>query len=177
MIYQAQEPLKTIKLNDLVTIIVDEKTQVVSEADIQRRKQAQMNAQLKNWVELRNFSLKNAPQKDGTPHVNGTLQAQFRAQAELETRDGMKLRITTRVVDIRPNGHLVLEGHQTIRNNDEQWDRSISGIVRPEDILPNNTVLSEDVAELHIAKREQGQVRDGYRRGWFYRLLDRYGMF
>jgi flagellar basal body L-ring protein FlgH len=37
MIYQAQEPLKTIKLNDLVTIIVDEKTQVVSEADIQRR--------------------------------------------------------------------------------------------------------------------------------------------
>jgi flagellar L-ring protein precursor FlgH len=81
------------------------------------------------------------------------------------------------VVDIRPIGHLVLEAHQSIRNNDEYWERSLSGIIRPEDILPNNTVLSEDVSELQITKRERGQVRDGYRRGWLYYLLDRYGAF
>ncbi len=76
-------------------------------------------------------------------------------------RDGLKLRIPARVVDIRPNGHLVLEAHQTIRNNEEIWERSISGIVRPEDILPNNTVLSEDVAELQIFKT---RARPGARR-------------
>jgi len=71
----------------------------------------------------------------------------------------------------------VLEAHQEFRNNDEIWERSLSGIIRPEDILPNNTVLSEDVSELRIAKTERGQVRDGYRRGWLYRLMDKYGAF
>ena len=47
-----------------------------------------------------------------------------------------------------------------------------SGEIRPGDVLPTNTVLSENVAELSIHKREAGHVRDGYRRGWFTRWLD-----
>ena len=89
----------------------------------------------------------------------------------------MKFRISARVVDIRPNGHLVLEAHETVHQNEDTWERSISGIIRPEDVLPNNTVLSEDIAELQIFKRERGHVRDGYRRGWLYLLIDKYGLF
>ena len=128
-------------------------------------------------VQLDGLSLKKAPQASGDPTVNGTLQSQLRAQAELETRDAMKFSIQARVVDIRPNGHMVLEAHQTISNNEEQWDRALTGVVRPEDVLPNNTVLSEKIAELSIQKREQGMIRDGYRRGWLFRLMDRYGAF
>ncbi len=176
-LYNPPEPLKVLKINDIITIVVDEKQQVTSQAQVERRKQAQLNAQLKDWVELDGLSLKKAPQLNGDPAVNGTLQGQFRAQANMDTRDALRLRIAARVVDIRPNGHLVLEAHKKIRNNDEQWDASLSGIVRPEDVLPNNTVLSEDVAELIIDKRERGHVRDGYRRGWLYLLMDRYGFF
>lgn len=176
-LYQALEPPKQIRLNDIITVVVDEKQQVTSLANIERRKQAQLNAQLKDWVELNGLSLQAAPQANGSPTVNGTLQGQFRAQANLATADALRLRIAARVVDIRPNGHLVIEAHKKVRSNDEQWDASLSGIVRPEDVLPNNTVLSEDVAELIIHKREQGQVRDGYRRGWLYLLFDKYGLF
>jgi flagellar L-ring protein precursor FlgH len=95
----------------------------------------------------------------------------------LETRDGLKFRIQARVVDIRPNGHLVLEAHQKFKINEDDWERSISGIVDPRDVLPNNSVLSENVAELSIFKRERGEVRDGYRRGWLFLLLDKYGLF
>ena len=176
-LYQPLEPPRTIKLRDLITVIVDEKSQVTSEADVERRKQYSLNAQLKDWVKLDGLNINKAPQKQGDPTVNGTLSAQARAQSDLETRDGMRFRIAAYVVDIRPNGHLVLEAHRKIRNNDEQWMQSLSGIVRPEDVLPNNTVLSEDVAELHIDKYEEGHVRDGYRRGWLYKFIDRYGAF
>jgi flagellar L-ring protein precursor FlgH len=95
----------------------------------------------------------------------------------LETRDSLKFRIAARIVDIRPNGNLVIEAHRQIRNNEEVWQQSLTGIIRREDVLPNNTVLSEDIAELQIDKREIGHVREGYRRGWLTRFYDRYAPF
>jgi len=82
-----------------------------------------------------------------------------------------------RLVDKRPNALLVVEGRRTITNNHEVWEQSLTGVVRPEDVLPNNSVLSENVAELRITKREAGHVRDGYRRGWMLQWLDKYQPF
>jgi flagellar L-ring protein precursor FlgH len=176
-LYQPPEPPRVIKINDLITVIVDEKSQVSEQATIARRKQYSLNATLADWISLHGLNVSKAPQAAGSPEINGTLQGTGNAAANLQTTDGVKLRISARVVDIRPNGHLVLEAHQEMRNNDEIWERSLSGIIRPEDVLPNNTVLSEDVSELRIAKTERGQVRDGYRRGWLYLFLDKYGAF
>jgi flagellar L-ring protein precursor FlgH len=148
-----------------------------NEGNLQRRKQGQLNATLQDWIQLDGLNIKKAPQSQGQPEINGTLQGQFQARSNLETRDGLKLRIQSRVVDIRPNGHLVLEAHQRFKINEDDWERSISGIVDPRDVLPNNTVVSENIAELSIFKKERGEVRDGYRRGWLFYLLDRYGMF
>ncbi len=173
-LYEGVDPPRVIKLNDLVTIMVVETSQVTSDNSIQRRKQGQLNLDLANFIRLKGFSA--VPTAAGQ-QINGTLQGQFQARSNLATADLMRFSIQTRVVDIRPNGHLVLEGHQTMINNEEKWDRTISGIVRPEDVLPNNTILSEKVAELSIRKKEQGMARDGYRRGWLFYLIDRYGAF
>jgi flagellar L-ring protein precursor FlgH len=173
-LYEGVDPPRVIKLNDLVTVMVVETSQVTSDNTVQRRKQGQLNAELSNWIRLKGGDLLPST---GDPHINGTLQGQFRAQSNLATADLLRFSIQARVVDIRPNGHLVLEGHQTMINNEEKWDRMISGIVRPEDVLPNNTILSEKVAELSIRKKEQGMARDGYRRGWLFYLIDRYGAF
>ncbi len=121
---------------------------------------------------MEGFDIKPAPQSEGDPTIQAELNSRFKAEMGLETRDGMKFRMAAEVVDIRPNGNLVLEGHRSIRNNDEVWEYSISGIVRREDLAPDNTILSEDVAELQIHKREEGHVRDGYRRGWLLKILD-----
>ena len=161
-------------MNDLITVMVVEASQVSSNNKIQRRKQGQLDATLSNFVKFKGLEL--VPTVGGQ-QINGTLQGQFQAQSNLDTKDLMQFSIEARVVDIRPNGHLVLEGHQTMVNNEERWRRRISGIVRPEDVLPNNTILSEKVAELSIDKREEGMARDGYRRGWMFYLLDRFGMF
>ncbi|NLX95092.1 MAG: flagellar basal body L-ring protein FlgH [Rhodopirellula sp.] len=175
--YQPTPEPPEIKIHDLITVVVDEKSQVISEGEVDRRKKADLSMVLQNWIKFDGWDLKPAQQSDGDPAIGGKVDSKYRAESELETRDAMKFRIAAEVVDIRPNGTLVLEGHRMIRNNEEVWEMSLGGVVRPEDVLPNNTVLSENVADLRIHKREAGHIRDGYRRGWFLEALDRYQPF
>jgi flagellar L-ring protein precursor FlgH len=166
-----------VRLNDLITVIVDEKSAVISEGEMDRKKKAHGDLILKDWILLKGLAAIPDPQTLGDPHIRGEVDNKMRSEAGLETRDSMKFRIACRVADIRPNGNLVIEGRRTVRNNLEVWEQSLTGEVRPKDVLPNNTVLSENVADLRIEKREAGHVRDGYRRGWLLRWLDRWQPF
>ncbi len=175
--YQPMEKKREIRLNDQITVIVDEKAQVISEGEIDRRKKADGKIALTDWLMFNGFGLSAAPQASGDPTMAGKVDNKYRANGELETREAMKLRIACRVVDIRPNGTLVLEGHRVIKVNEESWEVSMGGTIRADDVLPNNTVLSENIADLRVVKRESGHVRDGYRRGWLLEWLDTYQPF
>lgn len=175
--YVEMEAPKELRIHDLVTVMVDESAQVISEGEMDRRKKADGKFTLSDWIIFDGLSAIPDPQSKGDPKITGKMENKYRAEGELETRESMRFRIACEIVDIRPNGTIVLEGRRFIQANVEQWELSLTGIVRPEDILPNNTVLSEDVASLRIYKREAGHVRDGYRRGWFLKILDRYQPF
>lgn len=175
--YIEVQPPRELRLHDIVTVIVDEKSQLISEGEVNQRMQSNINAVLQQWMKLENGDLKPTPFNDGTPGIQAILNSQRRGQSELEARDGLKFSVAAEVVDIRPNGNLVLEAHKEIKNNEDVWNYSLTGIVRPQDVLPNNTVISEDLAELRIFKRETGMVRDGYRRGWLLKLIDEYRPF
>jgi len=176
--YQPAPEPREIKLHDLVTILVDEKAQVISEGEVDRKKQAYGKLTLKDWIVLKGLTqVVPAPMRNGEPTMNGAVDNKFRADSSLETREAMKFHVTAEVVDIRPNGTLVIEGHRSIQSNQEVWDMSISGVIRPEDVLPNNTVLSEKVGQMRIHKRERGHVVDGYQRGWLLQWLDHYQPF
>jgi flagellar L-ring protein precursor FlgH len=176
-VFQKADPLPHLKLHDIVTIIVSEKNALDSEGDVDRRKTGVFNAQLKNWIALKGLSMKAAPMTSGQPQANGTLDQEYQANMQLQTKASLTFTIAATVVDIRPNGNLVVEAHRHVQDNEDIWDQSLSGLIRPQDVLPNNTVLSQNIAELMIDKREVGHVRDGYRRGWLTRLYDRFSIF
>lgn len=166
-----------VALHDIVTVVINESSVVISDGLMDRRKDAKGDLKLTNWIFLKGLSAFVNPMVSGEPEIAGTVNNKMRSQASLETRDSMKFRLACTVVDIRPNGNLVLEGRRTIQNNDEIWEYSLTGEVRARDILPNNQVQSENVAEMRLDKREAGHVRDGYRRGWLLKLLDNYQPF
>jgi flagellar L-ring protein precursor FlgH len=164
---------RELELQSIITVLVDYRTRILSEGDMEQRQTSNLNARLLDWVLFKNGNLKPSPQSDGDPAVNGTLRSQFRAESDMEARDTMTFRMAVRIVDIRPNGNLVLEGHQEIENNEERWRLSLTGEVPREAIQPDRTVRSDYIANLKVVKREVGQVRDGYRRGWFTRAYDK----
>jgi flagellar L-ring protein precursor FlgH len=171
--YIEPTPPKKLKVHDLITVVVKEQSAYLSEGSIDRRKNGLYDAVLKDWVKLASgLTLKPAEQADGDPRANGTVQQTYRSESELELKNRADFRISATVVDIRPNGNLVLEAHKNYREDNEMIEASLTGIIRPEDVLPDNSVLSEDVAELSVYRRHKGHVRDGYRRGWVTRILD-----
>src|SRR3989338_8050587 len=81
--------------------------------------------------------------------------------------------ITARVIDVMPNGNLVIDGRREVVVNNETQLLSVTGTVRPEDIGPNNTVLSSYIADAKITYTGNGVVSDKQHVGWFVRLLDK----
>jgi len=175
--YQAAPEPKQWKLNDFLTVLIEEKTRMTSEGQVDQRKKIEGSMTLTDWILLRKWSLIPDPQSARDTNVARTVDNKYRAHANLQNRDLFETSVQCVITDIRPNGTLVIEGHSRVKIDDEEWELSISGIVRPEDILPNNTVKSEKVAEKWIVRRSAGQGRDGIRRGMLGKLLDQFQLF
>jgi len=79
--------------------------------------------------------------------------------------------ISARVVKVYPNGDLYVVGEKVIRINDDVQVLRISGIVRPEDIAPDNSVPSTKVANMYVEYNGKGYIADNQRPGWLARFL------
>ena len=176
--YIPPPPPKKLEIHDVVVVRVDEMARVQAAGDIDRRKDGNYDAFLKNWVFLEGLkAIVPSAMNDGQPRVRGQLQQLYRVETDLQTRESLALNIACSIVDILPNGNLVLEGHKQICVNEEVWQVSLSGICRREDIAPDGTVLSRYLVDLKLDKRERGHVRDSYKRGWFLRWFDQFHPF
>jgi flagellar L-ring protein precursor FlgH len=170
-----QEPIlpKKLKLHDSIMVVVKQQSAYLSEGSVNRRKNGLYEAVLKDWVKLASgLTLKPAAQADGDPTASGTIQQTYRTDSEMELRNRVDFSIAAEITDIRPNGNFVIEAHNAFKHDNEMIEASLTGIVRPEDISPDNKVLSERVVELSIYQRNKGHVRDGYRRGWLTKIID-----
>jgi flagellar L-ring protein precursor FlgH len=81
-------------------------------------------------------------------------------------------RISVIVMDVRPNGTLVVEGQRFLRVNQEIQSLVISGLVRRDDVRPDNSVLSETIANFDIRAEGKGMVAERQRKGILTRILD-----
>lgn len=89
------------------------------------------------------------------------------------TRGGtLTARMTTQVVEVLPNGNLVIEGNQTIRINGEEQQITVRGTIRPEDIATDNTILSTFVADADITFVGTGSLGEKQSPGLLTRLFN-----
>jgi flagellar L-ring protein FlgH len=173
----AEAEQRELRVNDIITVLVDYSSTMASNGNAENRKTSNLNAELKNWLKFDGKNLMPAPQDHGDLHVDGELTSQFRADSKLQSKDLLTFKIAVRVVDIQPNGNLVVEGHRNITINDEVWLQSLTGVVRRSSIGPDRIVRSDEIDDLQITKRERGFIRDSYQRGWFTEWYDKWKPF
>jgi flagellar L-ring protein FlgH len=164
-------PPKVVKVHDIITVIVSENSEVTSDSRFERQRNAQLRAQLRQFIRL-DDDLNLRPAAKDSPTIDGQLRSQLQSNGLAKTREGIRYRIAATVVDVLPNGTLILEARKTIRTNEDLWEYALVGKIRGEDVLANNTVLSENIADLGITKTERGKVADSTKRGWFLRIYD-----
>lgn len=171
-------PPKEVRVHDIITIRVDTGGRTSESAQLQRRRTAQYDARLNDWIILEGLrAIKPAPQTEGDQRVQGNLTQLNRVTGQLDTTESLKFEIAATVSAILPNGNVVLEAHSVVQHNNEQWMHSLSGVCRREDIGPNNVIFSKDIANLRVKKEELGQIRDSYKRGWLTKWWDQFGPF
>jgi flagellar L-ring protein precursor FlgH len=90
-----------------------------------------------------------------------------------DRRGSITASIGARVVEVYPNGNLVIFGRQEMKvNNDVQYI-IVSGVVRPEDVDSDNTIISANLADAHIEYVGRGTIADKQKAGWGTRLVDK----
>jgi flagellar L-ring protein FlgH len=95
----------------------------------------------------------------------------FKGSGATSTRGSIRAKISARVDSVLANGDLVITGHRTIIVNGEEQRITLSGIVRPPDILADNSVYSYNIAEARIAFEGNGVVSSAQGPGWITKLL------
>ncbi len=88
-------------------------------------------------------------------------------------RQVMTNRAAVTVVDVLPNGNMVVEGTKVLGTGKETHYAYFRGVVRPQDVLADNTVLSANVADARVDVKAEGYLTDVERRGWLLRAEDR----
>lgn len=91
---------------------------------------------------------------------------------QIQRGESLSLRIAVTVVDVLPNGHLLIYGSQEVRLNNELRDLQIAGVIRPEDITRENTITYDKIANARISYGGRGQLSDVQQPGLGQQVVD-----
>jgi flagellar L-ring protein FlgH len=96
----------------------------------------------------------------------------FKASGSITNSNNMTGRMTVMISEIKPNGNLIISGTQMIKQNNEEQKIIVSGEVRPDDIQPDNTILSSYVANAQINIAGKGPLSEKQRQGILTQLFN-----
>ena len=132
----------------------------ISDTTTRSRKNSD-DANLTNFFGLEGELAKALPSAaDPASLVNMGSNTSNTGAGSVDRSENINLTLAAIVMQVLPNGNLVISGHQQVRVNNELRDLQITGIVRTEDITNDNTVDLAQIAEARISYGGKGQIMD-----------------
>jgi flagellar L-ring protein FlgH len=165
-----------IKVHDIITVTVKENASTNAKSVYNRQRNGQYTAQLSQFIRINSQGNLDTAATN-SPEVDSSLQSQLQSTGQVTETETITYRIAATIVDVLPNGVLVLEARKSILDNKDLWEYTLTGKIRPQDITPDNSALSERIADLQISKVQHGKLHDSTQRAWFIRLYDWIGPF
>lgn len=165
-------PPPQIKVHDIITIEVDEKVEVIVNSRFNRQRNGSYKAQLKDFVRLKDGLERLAPAAQTQPTIDATITNRLQTIGQLTDQEGISYKIAATVVDVLPNGTIVLEARKSIRTNQDFFEYRLTGRIDKSAITPARHARTEDIAELKIERSQRGKVFDSTKVNWGTRLFD-----
>jgi flagellar L-ring protein precursor FlgH len=163
-------------VGDIVTIVVQENNTASKDNSTTTSKTTSVNDSISSFL--------YPPSASGLLTKKGQLPAlamnsanNFSGGGKIANSETITAQIAVRVIDVLPNGNLVIEGHKQTSFAGESQDAVLRGVIRQADISAANTIYSYNVADASIRYVTKGAVTDNQKRGWFTGILDKINPF
>jgi len=152
--------LKAHQVGDLLTIIITENATAnatsKTKADNKSEHSGGAGLGFLNFIKPWGVSAENKYKGDGNTQRNGSLEAE----------------ITAKITEVLSNGDLRIAGTRMININGEKQLIEITGVCRPRDIRPDNTIMSTYVSDAQIAYNGAGIINDNSQPGVVTKVLN-----
>jgi flagellar L-ring protein precursor FlgH len=162
--------------HDLIQIIVRESTAAKSIHETDTEKKVAFKGAVTQWPDLQLANLLqgmiHAGSTENLPQVDLKFTKEFEGEGEYKRRDDFTARLTSEVLQVLPNGNLVLESRTRMKQDQEEFTLKVTGICRPDDVTPANTILSSQLHDLKVEKVATGMLKKANEKGLFTQVFD-----
>lgn len=159
-------------VGDILTILIQENNSTSKDNSTKTSRKTGVDASLSSFLYSPGAS--SLLTKNGKmPALKFDSKNEFSGGGAINNTEKITARIAVRVVDVLPNRNLIIEGTRRSSFSGETQDIVLRGTIRPEDITPNNTVYSYNIADAQIRFVAKGSLSDSQRKGWFTRVWDK----
>ena len=176
------EDRKARRINDILTINIVESISGSGKADTNTKRNSTGDYGLDSMLGMKkNYDPASIPfVKDlygkgakFDPSAKGSATSQFKGDGDTSREGELVATVTARVVEVLPNGYLILAARKELTINNEKQILVLSGTVRPDDISSDNTVYSNKIADAKVYYVGDGVIQDKQKPGWLVRALDK----
>lgn len=92
---------------------------------------------------------------------------------DVNNSQSISSRAAVLVTDVLPNGNLVIEGVRVVTFSGETQYVVLHGLVRPDDIARDNSIISTNIADARVEFYAEGALTDAQKRGWLSKVYEK----
>lgn len=162
------------KIGDIITITLTESFDAKKKDEAKYDKSNQQSFGVDTPLNLLGRSAEQVYSGLGTLGVGYGSEGSFAGKSDVKQNSSMSGAIAVTVVEVIPNGNLVVRGEKrlTIHEGDELIQ--FAGIIRPQDIKPDNSIDSTKVADVRLVYKDVGVSGDTNRPSALTQWMNKY---
>ncbi|MEW6379292.1 MAG: flagellar basal body L-ring protein FlgH [bacterium] len=159
-------------VGDIVTVNIVERASASGNASTKTGKKSSLAADVTSLLGFEKSVASRNPNLDPAKLLSASASNTFDGSGEISRSGKVTATLSARVNRVLPNGDLAIRGTRQVTINNEQQLIVIQGIIRPEDIAPDNTISSTSIADAQIAYTGKGVMSEKQHPGWLSRVID-----
>lgn len=159
-------------VGDIVTVIIREQASASKEATTSTGRSTSASADITSLFGLESNIANLNSNIDPGNLISAGYTNDFQGSGSTTREEDLTATITTQVIEMLPNGNMRISGSKSVMVNHEKQLINLSGIIRQEDITPNNEIDSRYILDANIMYSGKGVIDEKQRPGWLLRLYD-----
>jgi flagellar L-ring protein precursor FlgH len=159
---------KAATKGDILTIVVAESAVAQNSQSKTSNRESTLQDSISKFI----FSGLGA-HKGELPGMTGAGKSSYSGGGDVSNSQSLSARAAVTVNDVLPNGNLVIEGVRVVTFSGETQYVVLRGIVRPDDIGRDNSIISTNIADARVEFYAEGALTEAQKRGWLAKVYEK----